>query len=118
MFDLILNKIKECVNQEILDRPKRADRECVIVKLQPQSYDEGVCLSRLEILCVGKTYEKALLDFDAICKGLDSLADEENEVLDIDLKSTVIKYDTVTGMTRLLGVFDAYTEVEHDDFEE
>lgn len=118
MFDVILNKIKECAEAELVDRVKDTHKECVIARLEPKSYDEGVCHSRLEILCVSKTYERALLSFDSICKGFDELPDEENEILDIDLKSTVIKYDTVTGMTRLFGVFDAYTEVIRDDFEE
>ncbi len=118
MFDIILNKIKECVSEQVLPRPYDTRKESVIVKLEPQSYDSGVCKSKLEVLCVSKTYERALLNFDAICQGLDTLPNEENEILEIELKSTVIKYDTVTGMTRLLGVFETYTEVIRDDFEE
>ncbi len=118
MFDIILNKIKECTDNRVLTRPYEVSGECVIVKLEPQAYDNGVCTSRLEILCIAKSYERALLSFDKISQGLDELSTEENEVLDIDLESTVIKYDTVSGMTRLMGVFSAYTEVGYDDIEE
>lgn len=118
MFDVILNKIKECANTPLLSRAEAVDKESVIVKLEPCSYDSGVCLSRLEVLCVAKSYERALLCFDRISEGLDALPDESGEVLEIELKSTVIKYDTVSGMTRLLGVFDAYTEVNGNDTDE
>lgn len=118
MFDVILNKIKECAQAQVLSRVSELDKESVIVKLEPSSYDAGVCVSRLELVCVAKSYERALLCFDRICAGLDELPAEAGEVLDIELKSTVIKYDTVSGMTRLLGVFDAYTEVIYDDADE
>lgn len=118
MFDVILNKIKECASTAVLSRAKDANEESVIVKLEPISFDAGVCNAHLEILCVAKSYERALLSFDRILEGLDALPEESGEVLDIELKSTVIKYDTVTGMTRLLGVFDAFTEVGSDDIDE
>ena len=118
MFDVILNKIKECAQAQVLPHLDEIDKESVIVKLEPSSYDSGVCISRLELMCIAKTYERALLSFDRICQGLDALPAEAQEVLDIELKSTVIKYDTVSGMTRLLGVFDAYTEVLYDDTDE
>ncbi|MBO5374623.1 MAG: hypothetical protein J6A54_04160 [Clostridia bacterium] len=115
MFDVILNKIKECVSSEVSQRLSEANKESTIVKIAPQSYDRGVCLSKLEVMCVAKSYERALLSFDAICEGLEALPIEENEILEIELDSTVIKYDTVSGMTRLLGVFKAYTEVLAND---
>lgn len=116
MFDVILNKIKECVSSEVSDRLYDINGESVIVKLTPQSYDGSVCISRLQIVCVARTYERALVSFDAICQGLDSLCDEENEVLEISLESTVIKYDTVSGMTRILGELKCYTEVKSGGF--
>ena len=115
MFDVILNKIKECVSSEVSPRLGELNKESTIVKIAPQAYDRGVCTSRLEVMCIAKTYERALLSFDAICEGLDALPEEENEILEIELDSTVIKYDTVTGMTRLLGVFKTYTEVLAND---
>lgn len=115
MFELILNKIKECTSCPTSMRLEAIDKECVIVKLEPQSYDGSVCASRLEIVCVAKSYERALESFDNISTGLYELPDEENEVLEITLDSTVIKYDTVSGMTRLFGVFKVYTEVASDD---
>lgn len=116
MFDAIINKIKECVNSEVSDRLNDISRDSTIVKIQPQAYDEGVCTSKVDIICVAKTYESALLSFDAICDGLDSLCDEDGEVLEISLESTTIKYDTVSGMIRILGVFSCYTEVSGDGF--
>jgi hypothetical protein len=40
---------------------------------------------------------------------------EDNEILEISLEGTVIKYDTVSGMVRLLGSFAVYTEVATDE---
>lgn len=116
MFDVIIDKIKECSSSEIADRPHDITKESTVVKIQPQSYDEGVCISKLDVVCISKAYETALFSFDRICQGLDELCDEDGEVLDISLSSTVIKYDTVSGMVRIIGTFDCYTEVMGDGF--
>ena len=116
MFDVILERIKQCSQAQVSDRVHDASSESVIVKLTPQSYDGSVCQSRLQIVCVSRTYERSLVSFDAICQGLDALCDEDNEVLDISLESTVIKYDTVSGMTRILGELKCYTEVKNGGF--
>lgn len=116
MFDKILEKIKECSRTEVGDRIHEINKESVVVKIEPMSYDGTVCISKLELICISRTYESSLLSFDRICEGLDELPDEESEVLDITLESTAIKYDTVSGMTRLHGVFKCYTEVESNGF--
>lgn len=118
MFDTILNKIKECVEVPVDERLKSISGESVIVRLVPKGYDGSVCVSRLEVVSIAKSYERALLCFDRICDGLDSLPSEDNDVLDVSLDSTAIKYDTVSGMTRLLGTFKCYTEVQNDTAEQ
>ncbi len=117
MFDTILNKIKECVDLPTSERLTSIGDESVIVKLTPKSYDGSVCVSRLEVVSVAKSYERALVCFDKICDGLDTLPSEDNDVLDVTLDSTVIKYDTVSGMTRLFGIFKCYTEVQNGGIE-
>lgn len=111
MFDVIINKIKECAGTEVGDRLHTAIRDSVVVRLQPCTYDGCVCHSKLQVVCVAKTYDSALVRFDAICDGIDTLPDEEGEVLEVTLSQTVIKYDTVSGMMRIIGTFDCYTEV-------
>lgn len=116
MFDEIIARVKECTSGNVGDRLHDITDESTIVKIQPQGYDGCVCSSRMDIICIAKTYESALIRFDAICEGLDALCDEDNDVLDITLESTVIKYDTVSGMVRILGILKCYTEVQGDGF--
>lgn len=116
MFDVILDKIKECSGIEPTNRLKKLDGESVIVKIAPKSYDGSVCESSLEVVCVARDYDTVLERFDAICEGLDSLCDTDSEVLEVSLSNTAIKYDTVSGMTRIIGVFKCYTEVSDNGF--
>lgn len=116
MFDEIIDRVRECSAGDVSDRLHDINSESTIVKIQPQSYDGCVCASKVDIICIAKAYESALIRFDAICEGLDALESEDNEVLEISLENTVIKYDTVSGMVRILGTFKCYTEVTGDGF--
>lgn len=117
MFDAILNKIKECAGAPVRERFKKMGEECVLVKLMPKAFDGALCESRLETVSIAKSYESALESFDRISDALTSLPSEDNDVVSIELKNVYIKYDTVSGMTRLFGVFECYTEVQNDDIE-
>ncbi len=114
MFDVILNKIKDAVDRSVLDRLEKVNEECVIVNIEPQSYDGTVCDSTVKVVCVFKSYEASLDCFDKVCDALYSLPAEDGEVLDTVLQSTVIRYDTVSGMTRLLGEFSVFTRGEEE----
>ena len=115
MFDAILNKIKECANAPTKVRLDKMGEECVLVKLTPKDFNGVLCESRLECISVAKTYEGALESFDRISDGLLTLSSEDNDVVSIELENVYIKYDTVSGMTRLFGVYRCYTEVENDE---
>lgn len=110
MFDVILNKIKDAIPESVLDRLHSATDECVIVQIEPKSYDGAVCDSLVKVMCIFKTYERALECFDKVCDALYSLPEEEGEVFDTVLENTVIKYDTATGMSRMIGDFSIFTE--------
>lgn len=115
MFDAILNKIKECAPSPVRERFKRVGEECVLARIMPKSFNGVLCESRLETVSIAKTYESALESFDKISDGLLELPSEDNDVVGVELKNVYIKYDTVSGMTRLFGVFECYTEVERDE---
>lgn len=110
MFDVILNKIKTAVDESVIHKLQNPTDECVVVKIEPKSYDGTVCDSLVRVVCVFKTYERTLECFDKICDALYELPEEDTEVLDVVLENTVIKYDTVTGMSRILGDFSIFTE--------
>lgn len=114
MFDTILNKIKDAVDKSVLRKLERADEECVIVNIEPQSYDGTVCDSTVKVVCIFKTYEGALDCFDKVCDALYSLPEDDGEVIDTVLESTVIRYDTASGMTRVLGDFSVFTAGEEE----
>lgn len=111
MFDIILEKIKTCVGSNVTDRIYSIDADSTVVKITPKTYDGTICKAELSVICIAKTYASALESFDKICDGVCMLPSEEGEILEINLKDTVIKYDTVSGMTRVMGIFDCYTEV-------
>ncbi|MBQ8738736.1 MAG: hypothetical protein IJZ04_09930 [Clostridia bacterium] len=111
MFDKIIDKIRECSGLSVHDRLYDLERGEVVAKIMPKEYDSGVCASVLHLTCSGLTYAEALICFDKICTGLDALPSEDNDILEISLEGTVIKYDSVSGMVRVLGSFAVYTEV-------
>ncbi len=115
MFDKIIDRIKECTGVSVRDRLCEMDKSEVVCKISPKKYDSGICSSVLNLTCSAVTYAEALICFDKICTGLDALPMEDNEILEISLEGTVIKYDTVSGMVRLLGSFAVYTEVATDE---
>lgn len=115
MFDSILNKIKECASVPVKERFGKIGEDCVLVRIMPKDFDGVLCRSRLETVSIARTYESALESFDRISDALLNLPSEDNDVVSIELKNVYIKYDTVSGMTRLFGVFECYTEVAHDE---
>lgn len=115
MFDAILNKIKECAEAPVRERLGKIGEECVLVKLTPKDFNGVLCESRLECISVAKSYEGALASFDKISDALLELPSEDNDVVSIELDNVYIKYDTVSGMTRLFGIFKCYTEVQDDE---
>ena len=50
MFDVILNKIKNAVDESVIHKLQNPTDECVVVKIEPKSYDGTALSSDFQIL--------------------------------------------------------------------